>query len=106
MSKRQQYYSDLDEDCGGLVADFELQEDFCTNGVDGNKLDSVLFTNLQGTWTPDSSGSGNWSVQVGVDNVFDETIPFCASCDLNSFDGTIYPIPGRFWYTRVNYFLD
>ena len=101
-----QYYSDLDEDCGGLVADFELQEDFCTNGVDGNKLDSVLFTNLQGTWTPDSSGSGNWSVQVGVDNVFDETIPFCASCDLNSFDGTIYPIPGRFWYTRVNYFLD
>jgi iron complex outermembrane receptor protein len=41
-----------------------------------------------------------------VDNVFEETIPFCASCDLNSFDGTIYPIPGRFWYTRFNYSLD
>jgi iron complex outermembrane receptor protein len=101
-----QYYSSLDEDCGGLVADFGLEDDFCSSGPDGNKLDAVLFTNLQATWTPDTRGSGNWSVQVGVDNVFDETIPFCASCDLNSFDGTIYPIPGQFWYTRFNYSLD
>jgi hypothetical protein len=46
------------------------------------------------------------SPDLSVDNVLDETIPFCASCDLNSFDGTIYPIPGRFWYGRLVFAID
>jgi len=101
-----QYYSSLTEDCGGMVAAFELWDDFCTRGQAGNDIDSILFTNLQASWTPDTDGQGQWAIQVGIDNVLDETIPFCASCDLNSFDGTIYPIPGRYWYTRFNYSME
>jgi iron complex outermembrane receptor protein len=96
-----QYYDSLDEQCGGNVAAFELWDDFCSDGQDGNKLDSTLFTNLSATWAPDLGGQGQWSFMVGVDNLFEEDPPFCASCDLNSFDGTIYPIPGRFWFARA-----
>jgi len=101
-----QYYDGLDEQCGGNVAAFELWDDFCTDGQDGNKLDSTLFTNLSATWTPDFSSQGQWSFMLGVDNLFEEDPPFCASCDLNSFDGTIYPIPGRFWYARAVFRID
>ena len=101
-----QYNDGLDENCGGSVADFELQDDFCSDGADGNRLDSTLFTNLSATWTPDFGSQGQWSFMVGVDNLFEEDPPFCASCDLNSFDGTIYPIPGRFWYARAVFMID
>jgi len=101
-----QYYGSLTEDCGGVVAAFGLQDDFCTRGVAGNDIDSTLFTNLQVSWSPDLGNQGQWTFQLGVDNLFDETVPFCASCDLNSFDGTIYPIPGPFWYTRINFAID
>jgi iron complex outermembrane receptor protein len=96
-----QYYDSIEERCGGSVAAFELWDDFCSDGQDGNKIPSTLFTNLQASWSPDWGNQGQWSFQLGVDNVFEEDTPFCASCDLNSFDGTIYPIPGRFWYGRV-----
>ena len=101
-----QYNDGLDEECGGSVADFELWDDYCSDGQDGNKLDSTLFTNLSATWTPDFDSQGQWSFMVGVDNLFEEDPPFCASCDLNSFDGTIYPIPGRFWYARAVFQID
>jgi len=101
-----QYYDSIEEECGGSVAAFELWDDFCSNGQDGNKIPSTLFTNLQASWSPDWGKEGQWTFQVGVDNVFDETIPFCASCDLNSFDGTLYPIPGAFWYGRVVFQID
>ena len=101
-----QYYDGLKEQCGGMVAAFELWDDFCTRGQDGNDIDSTLFTNLNASWSPDIGNSGRWTFMVGVDNVLEETIPFCASCDLNSFDGTIYPIPGRFWYARAVFQID
>jgi len=101
-----QYYDGLVEECGGNVGAFELWDDFCTRGQEGNDIDSTLFTNLQASWSPEFRDGNIWTFQLGVDNVFDETIPFCASCDLNSFDGTIYPIPGRFWYARVMFAMD
>jgi iron complex outermembrane receptor protein len=96
-----QYFGSLEEECGGMTAAFELWDDFCTRGQDGNDIDSTLFTNLNASWSPDFGSQGQWTFMLGVDNVFEETIPFCASCDLNSFDGTVYPIPGRFWYARA-----
>ncbi len=103
-----QYYDGLKEDCGGMTAAFELWDEFCTRGQAGNDIDSTLFTNLQLTWAPQNlgQGEGQWSFTLGVDNAFDETIPFCASCDLNSFDGTIYPTPGPFWYARAVFQID
>ncbi len=96
------YIDSMEEQCTGLVADFGLTE-FCSNGPDTNKIDSTLWTDVQATWRPGWGDDGGWAFTVGVDNVLDEDVPICYSCDLNSFDGTMYPIPGRFWYARVVY---
>ena len=42
-----------------------------------------------------------WTFTLGVNNVLDEEPPFCFSCELNSFDGGTYDVPGMFWYGRV-----
>jgi len=93
------YQSSLTEQCVGLVADFGLT-DFCTTPTT-NKLDSVLYTDLQVSWAPVELFGGGWSFALGANNLLDEKPPICFSCDLNSLDGTIYPISGAFWYVRV-----
>jgi iron complex outermembrane receptor protein len=100
------YIDSMDEQCVGLVADFELQDDFCSNGALGNKIDSSLWTDFQITWSPGTKSQGQWAFTFGVDNLFDEDVPICFSCDLNSFDGTLYPIPGRYYYGKINYYLN
>ena len=99
------YMDGLDERCTGLVADFELT-DLCSNGAAGNSLGSTLFTDAQVSWSPDFGTDQEWKFTLGVDNIFDEDIPTCFSCDLNSFDGTLYPIPGAFWYLRTTVDFD
>jgi len=94
------YMSSLTEQCVGLVADFE-QTDFCSNGPDTNKLDSVLYADTQVSWRPSGFLGGGWTFSAGVNNLFNEKPPVCYSCDLNSLDGTIYPIAGQFWYLRA-----
>jgi iron complex outermembrane receptor protein len=95
------YLSSLTEQCVGLVADFG-QTDFCSDPVGlTNKLDSQLYTDLQFAWQPEDMFGGGWSFALGVQNLTDESPPICFSCDLNSLDGTIYPIAGQFWYLRV-----
>ncbi len=97
------YLSSLTEQCVGLVADFGLT-DLCSNGDAGiNKLDSQLYTDLQFGWAPTDLFGGGWSFAVGVQNLTDESPPICFSCDLNSLDGTIYPIAGQFWYLRAQF---
>lgn len=95
----------LTEQCGGLLPDFELTN-LCTNDPDTNELGSSLWTDFQVSWAPEGGGDNNWTFTFGVDNVFDEDIPICYSCDLNSFDGTLYPIPGQFWYLRTTFEID
>lgn len=94
------YLSSLTEQCSGLVADFE-ETDRCSNGPDTNELDSVIYTDVQLSWSPSRLLDGAWSFTVGVNNLFDEEPPICYSCDLNSLDGTLYPIAGPFWYVRA-----
>jgi iron complex outermembrane receptor protein len=111
------YLSSLTEQCVGLVADFELTADLCNGPVrtvtpvppalpfqvrDINDLDSVLYTDMQVSWQPSAFQDGNWTFTVGVNNLLDEGPPICYSCDLNSLDGTLYPIGGQFWYLRAN----
>ena len=97
------YLSSLTEQCVGLVADFGLT-DFCSDpaGVT-NELDSQFYTDLQVAWAPKDLFGGGWNFAVGVQNLTDEKPPICFSCDLNSLDGTIYPIEGQFWYVRVQF---
>jgi iron complex outermembrane receptor protein len=110
------YLSSLTEQCVGLVADFELTVDFCNGPLvtvtppppdepfqirEINELDSVVYTDLQFSWAPEELFGGGWSFSIGVNNLLDEEPPICFSCDLNSLDGTIYPIAGQFWYVRA-----
>ena len=102
------YLDSVTEQCAGLVVDFGYA-DQCTDPVGlTNQLGSTLWTDVQVTWSPsaDTLGSGRWSFSVGADNLFDETIPLCYSCDLNTMDGTVYPIPGAYWYAKVVFQID
>ena len=99
------YQSSIDEACGGATGDFGLF-DLCSDGAAGNTLGSTTYVDTQVTWAPSDLFGGNWTFQFGVDNLFDEDPPTCRSCDLNSFDGTAYPIPGQFYFGRVTYSLD
>ncbi|MDJ0655807.1 MAG: TonB-dependent receptor [Xanthomonadales bacterium] len=96
------YLSSLDEPCGGVVGAFELFE-FCSRGAAGNEIDSRVYVDAQVSWAPAGLGDGNWAFQLGADNLFDEDVPTCYSCDLNSWDGTLYPTPGTMVYARVSY---
>ncbi len=97
------YLSSLTEQCVGLVADFG-QTDFCSDPVGlTNQLDSQLYVDLQVAWAPEDLFGGGWSFAAGVQNLTDEEPPVCFSCDLNSLDGTIYPIASPFWYVRVQF---
>jgi iron complex outermembrane receptor protein len=97
------YLSALTEQCVGLVADLG-QTAFCSD-PDGltNKLDSQLYTDLQFAWQPEDLFGGGWTLAAGVQNLTDEAPPICFSCDLNSLDGTLYPIAGQFWYLRASF---
>jgi iron complex outermembrane receptor protein len=46
---------------------------------------------------------GNLELTFGVNNVLDEDPPVCYSCSLNGYDPSIYDVPGRFAYLRVNW---
>ncbi|MGH8243606.1 MAG: TonB-dependent receptor, partial [Steroidobacteraceae bacterium] len=95
------YLSSLTEQCVGLVIDFG-ETARCSDPVGlTNELDSQLYTDLQFGWQPENLFGGGWSFAVGVQNLTDESPPICFSCDLNSLDGTIYPIAGQFWYVRA-----
>jgi iron complex outermembrane receptor protein len=94
------YISSLTEQCTGLVADFE-EFQLCSNGPDTNNMSSRLYTDTQVSWAPSQFDDGRWTFTLGVNNLFDERPPICYSCDLNSLDGTLYPIGGQFWYLRA-----
>jgi iron complex outermembrane receptor protein len=99
------YLSSLTEQCVGNVADFE-QFQLCSNGAPApefgtNELDSMIYTDVQVSWAPEDFFGGNWTFTLGVNNLLDEEPPTCFSCDLNTLDGTLYPIAGQFWYVRA-----
>jgi iron complex outermembrane receptor protein len=82
------------------VADFE-QTQLCSDGPDFNKMGTRLYTDAQVSWSPSNLNEGAWTFTLGINNLFDERPPICFSCDLNSLDGTLYPIGGQFWYMRA-----
>lgn len=94
------YFSDLTESCPGALVDNDL-ESLCSDPARLlNEMDSKLYTDLQLSWTPPIFDR-QLQVAVGVNNVLDEDPPPCLSCDLNNYDGTLYPVPGRFFHARA-----
>ncbi len=103
------YVSALQEPCGGLTASFSFLGTLalCSDGGTSaanpgtNHIDAEVYTDLMVGWGAPVSGS-NLNVQIGAQNVFDRETPVCRSCTINGFDGTLYPVPGRFYYGRVS----
>ena len=92
------HISDLTESCGD-AADFEICGDNPAPGL--NRLGSTTFHDLQVSYKID--WMKGLQLLAGVNNVFGKEPPVCLSCNLNSFDGSTYDIPGGgFWYVRAD----
>ena len=63
-------------------------------------MDSRIYADLQVSWSP-TLFDQQLQLALGVNNILNEDPPPCLSCDLNNYDGTIYPVPGRFIHARV-----
>ena len=63
-----------------------------------NKLGSVTYHDVQVTY---DLKRYDVRITAGVNNVGDKDPPLCFSCYANTFDGSIYEVPGRFPYLRV-----
>jgi iron complex outermembrane recepter protein len=88
------YIDDLEERCpDGLEA-------FCTNGAAGNLMGEKYDVDARVGWSPELLGTQT-EFAIGVQNLTDEEPDVCYSCDLANMDGTIYPIPGRFFHARA-----
>jgi iron complex outermembrane receptor protein len=102
VSLTNRYISEIEEQCTGLVSDFGYS-DLCTTPTT-NKIGAKLYTDVQVSWSP-SASDDRWTIQGGIQNLFNTETPICFSCDLNSFDGTLHPISGSYLYGRVNFRL-
>jgi iron complex outermembrane receptor protein len=94
------YLSGMTERCPQALYDFEAS-DVCSNPeLRLNKLSSRIYTDLQVGWTP-ALFNDQAQFAIGINNVLDKDPPPCLSCDLNNYDGTIYPVPGRYVHARA-----
>ena len=95
------YQDSVTEACGGTIGAFGFTQ-HCSEGADGNTLDSTVYTDMQVTYSPDQ-WDGRYSFTLGVQNLLNEDPPFCSTCDLNNFDGTVHQLPGQFFYGRIGF---
>ena len=94
------YLSDLTEQCPGVLYDFEV-EDLCSDPANQlNEMDDTLYVDARVAWRP-AFFDEQAEFAIGINNLLDEDPPPCRSCDLNSFDGTIYAVPGRYVHARA-----
>jgi iron complex outermembrane receptor protein len=97
------YLSAIDGPCPAVLrnnADPNLRN-LCSDPAQGiDELDAKVFADVQVAWTPSI-----WDQQVqfalGINNILDEDAPACRACDINNFDGTLYPVPGRYIHARA-----
>jgi iron complex outermembrane receptor protein len=59
-----------------------------------------VYADLQVAWTP-SFFDQKMQLALGINNILDEDPPPCRACDLNNYDGTLYPVPGRYIHARA-----
>ncbi len=95
------YLDSVEEACGGLIGDFGFTQ-YCSNGADGNTLGSTFYTDLQVTYRPEW-WDGETAITLGIQNLLDQDPPFCSTCDLNNFDGTVHATPGRYFYGQISF---
>jgi len=90
------YLSRLTEKCDPSAAYFS----FCSDQTNElNTMGSRFYADMQVGWEPEFFQQ-RVNVAVGLNNAFNTQPPPCRTCDSNSYDGTLYPVPGRFAYVR------
>lgn len=94
------YLSELTERCPNALVLAGLSRICSEPARLQNQLDSRIYTDLQLSWTP-AVFDRQLQLAVGVNNLLDEDPPPCLSCDINNYDGTLYPVPGRFFHARA-----
>ena len=67
-----------------------------------SKMNRRFYGDAQIVFTP-SALDKRFAFTIGVNNLFNQDPPACASCSLNNFDPTTYDVPGQFGYARVSY---
>ena len=72
----------------------------CSRGAAGNDLGEKVYADLRFGWTPTFFDTRT-EFAIGVQNLTDEEPDPCTSCELANMDGTVYPIPGRFFHARA-----
>jgi iron complex outermembrane receptor protein len=70
--------------------------------ADGNVMGKRMYTDLQLRWFPQFWGN-RLGLAVGANNLFNIRTPGCNSCDLNNMDPSVYDVPGRYYYARLNF---
>ena len=92
------HVSELVESCGD-AADFPICRNNPATGL--NRMGSTTFHDVQLGYKVD--WMRGLQLLAGVNNVFGKDPPVCLSCNLNSFDGSTYDLPGGgFWYLRAD----
>ena len=92
------YISKLVEQCNDATGLPVCQDDPAPGQ---NTLDATIFHDVQLGYTFDVLKG--LQVAVGGINVFGEDPPICLSCNLNSFDGSTYDLPGGgYYYLRAD----
>ncbi|HEY4128794.1 MAG TPA: TonB-dependent receptor, partial [Gammaproteobacteria bacterium] len=61
---------------------------------------AVFYHDIQGSYAMDSWGM---TFTVGIRNLFSKEPPISSVQELNSFDPTLYDVPGRFMYGRISW---
>jgi iron complex outermembrane recepter protein len=95
------YMSAIDGRCPAALTGNATLRGLCSDpdrGID--ELDAKVYTDLQVAWSPDFIGE-QVQFALGINNILDEDPPPCRACDINNYDGTLYPVPGRFIHARA-----
>ncbi|MCP4902194.1 MAG: TonB-dependent receptor [bacterium] len=71
----------------------------------GNKLDSRMYTDLQGRYELPMS-NGLVTFIVGVNNVLNEDPALCDSCGVINMSPVVHDLPGRLAYVRLSLHLN
>jgi iron complex outermembrane recepter protein len=72
---------------------------YTNNGLSTNHLGQTIYHDVQMNYNYDPLKA---TFTFGIRNLFDKNPPSSTQQELNSFDPTLYDVPGRFFYGRVS----
>jgi iron complex outermembrane receptor protein len=84
---------------GAWSAEWDMRVVGHLQQTDGTHLGTTTYNDLQGSYNVDSIHT---TFTLGGRNVFNKAPPVSVVQQLNSFDPTLYDVPGSFWYLRAS----